>query len=256
MKNTIASILITGYVWLVLILTIVPFFLIYLLIWVITLPFDRKRIQCHYYAARWSGFYIRINPWWKVTLENRHKIDPGRAYLILSNHQSILDALIFYQLYFPFRWIAKKELLRVPIVGWVLYLNDHIAVIRGDKLSKADMVDRAVRSLREGISILIFPEGTRSHDGNIGTFREGAFNIALESKVPILPVIIDGTWDALPKNRFLFRKKQHIVVRILDAVNPEEYTLMNLPQILGKMERLMTDELTKLRNEKLLLSDE
>ena len=256
MKNSIVSGIFTGYVWLVFLLTILPFFFLYLLIWLLTFPFDTKRIYCHNFVSYWAGFYILINPWWKVTIENRFRMDRNQAYIILSNHQSMLDALVLYQLHFPFRWILKQELFRIPVVGWVLFLNKYIPVVRGDKISADNMIGRAVESLREGISILIFPEGTRSTDGNIGEFREGAFKIALESKALLLPVIIDGAFDALPKNGFLFRRKQPIVVKILDAVKPEEYVSLPLPQLIRKMELLMADELTKLKNEKILLYHE
>lgn len=256
MKNPVVTAIITVYVWLVFLITILPFFAVYLLIRIITTPFDKRLIYCHYFAGIWAGFYILINPLWKVTIENRFRMEKGQSYIILANHQSLLDALAVYQLHFPFRWIAKQELFRIPVVGWVLFLNRYIPVIRGDKISKDKMIRRAVRSLNEGISILIFPEGTRSADGNLASFREGAFNIALESKALMLPVIIDGTYDALPKNGFLFRGKQHIVVKVLDPVKPEEYGSLPLPLLIKKMETLMAGELTKLRNENIILHHE
>jgi 1-acyl-sn-glycerol-3-phosphate acyltransferase len=245
--------LITGYVWLVLLITLLPFFLLYLMIGLVTLPFDRRLLACHYFVSLWAVFYLIINPWWKVIIRHRERLDRRKVYIIMCNHQSVLDALVLYRLFFPFRWVSKKELFSVPVVGWVLYLNKHIPVVRGDKLSAAIMIDRAARSLSEGISVLIFPEGTRSHDGNIMPFREGAFKLALHARQPLLPVIIDGAWQALPKTGFLFRKRQSIIVRILPAVNPEDYQHMDIDQLPGYMERYMADELKKLRNENNLL---
>jgi 1-acyl-sn-glycerol-3-phosphate acyltransferase len=256
MKKTLVSALITFYVWLVFIVTLLPLFLIYLLVWIITLPFDRKRIFCHRYVSVWAGFYIHINPWWKVTIENRFRMVPGQAYIILSNHQSVLDVLAYYQLRFPFQWIVKQELFQIPVLGWLLYLNGDIPVIRGDKQSAERMTVRAVQSLRNGTSILIFPEGTRTKDGTIGAFKEGAFRIALEAKVPLLPVVIDGAFDALPKEEFLFRGKKHIAIRILEAIKPEDYDSLPLPMLLNKTEKLMADEHKRLRNENILLHHE
>jgi 1-acyl-sn-glycerol-3-phosphate acyltransferase len=256
MKKTLVSALITFYVWLVFIATLVPVFLVYLLVWIFTLPFDRKRIFCHYFVSAWAGFYIHINPWWKVTIENRFRMVPGQVYIILANHQSVLDVLAFYQLRFPFCWIAKQELFRLPVLGWVLFLNGDIPVIRGDKTSAERMAGRAVQTLRAGTSILIFPEGTRSFDGTVGAFKEGAFRIALESKAALLPVIIDGAYDALPKHEFLFRGKKHIVLRILEAIKPEDYDALPLPMLLKKTEKFMADEHIRLRNENILLHHE
>jgi 1-acyl-sn-glycerol-3-phosphate acyltransferase len=256
MKKILLPVAISFYVWLFVFITLVPLFLIYILIWIFTVPFDKKRLLCHLYVSAWAGLYIRINPWWKVTIENRFRIVPHQAFIILSNHQSLLDVLVFYQLRYPFRWIAKQEHLRIPILGWVLYLNGDIPVIRGNSLSADKMVERAVQSLKEGISILIFPEGTRSFDGTVGAFKEGAFRIALEAKVPLLPVVIDGAYDALPKHAFLFGGKKHIMIRILEVIKPEDYDSLPLPMLLKKTEKFMADEHNRLRNENILLHHE
>jgi 1-acyl-sn-glycerol-3-phosphate acyltransferase len=256
MKKTFVSILFSFYVWLFFIATLVPFFLVYLLVWIFTFPFDKKQNYCHHFMSVWAGVYIRINPWWKVTIENRFRMVPGQVYIILSNHQSVLDILAFYQLRFPFRLIAKQEIFRVPVLGWVLFLNGDIPVDRGDKTSAEKMVGRAVQALREGTSILIFPEGIRSADGTVGAFKEGAFRIALESKAVMLPVVIDGAYDALPKHEFLFRGRKHIVVRILEAIKPEDYDSLPLPMLMKKTEKFMADEHSRLRNENILLHHE
>ncbi len=227
-KQRIASVFVTLFVWAVLLLTVLPLFSVYLVLWLLTLPFDPLRKICHFFVAYWSGLYIIINPWWRLTIENRQRLERGKSYIILCNHQSIIDILMLYQLYFPFRWISKIELFRVPVVGWILYLNKYISVIRGDKLSAEKMIRLAVKSLAEGISILIFPEGTRTTDGNIGIFREGAFKIALESKATILPVVIDGAFDALPKSGFWFRGRHQIVIRILEPINTNIYNTTSL----------------------------
>ncbi len=256
MKIPFAAALITAYVWLVFFITLLPFFIIFLVVWAITIPFDRKLKACHYFVGLWAGFYICINPWWKVTIRNRYRFEKDRTYIILSNHQSVLDVLAIYQLYFPFRWVIKQELFSLPLLGWVLRLNRHIPVIRGDKESKDKMITQALRSLRDGISVLIFPEGTRSNDGNLGAFRDGAFHVALESKAVILPVIIDGAYHALPKDGFLFRGKKHIVVKVLHPLKPSDYEPLPMHQLIHNMEDLMNRELLKLRNENILLSHE
>jgi 1-acyl-sn-glycerol-3-phosphate acyltransferase len=250
MKQKIKSVIITLFVWIVLLLTILPLFLLYFVVWLITLPFDFRRIICHYFVACWSGFYIFINPWWKLTIENRHRIKKGKTYIILANHQSIIDILMLYQLYFPFRWVSKIELFRVPVVGWILYLNKYIPVVRGDKISAEKMIRYALKSLAEGISVLIFPEGTRTTDGNLGIFREGAFKIALESKESILPVVISGAFDALPKDSFWFHGKQRIIIRVLEPLNPDIYNTPDLPGLLSKVQALMSETLQKMRENK------
>lgn len=157
---------------------------------------------------------------------------------------------MIYQLYFPFRWIFKIELFRVPVVGWILYLNKYIPVVRGDKMSAEKMVRLAVKSLADGISIFIFPEGTRTTDGNLGIFREGAFKIAFESKATILPAVIDGAFEALPKSGFWFQGRRQIVIHILEPINTNIYNTISLPELLNKTHAVMSEALQGLRNKK------
>jgi 1-acyl-sn-glycerol-3-phosphate acyltransferase len=137
----------------------------------------------------------------RVTVQGIENIDPVKSYILVSNHQSFFD--IFSLLgYLPiqFRWIAKAELFRIPILGWGMSRTGYIPIERGSPKKAYRSMLQAAEKIRQGTSILIFPEGTRSPDGNLQPFKKGVFLLALKSQAPILPVTIRGTRSIMRKN--------------------------------------------------------
>jgi 1-acyl-sn-glycerol-3-phosphate acyltransferase len=116
-----------------------------------------------------------------------------RPYVVVANHASLADPFLLSYLPFDMRFVAKRELFRVPLVGWLLGLAGDIALDRKDKASAQRMAASCALTLGRGLSVMIFPEGTRSRGGGLGRFRDGAFRIAIESHAPILPVALHGT---------------------------------------------------------------
>jgi 1-acyl-sn-glycerol-3-phosphate acyltransferase len=167
---------------------------------------------------------------------------------MICNHQSMLDIIVLYRLFVHFKWVAKKELFKVPISGWNMTLNRYISVDRGNKASHIKMLKQCEDNLKNGNSIMIFPEGTRSVDGQIHNFKEGAFKIALVSKVPILPIVLDGTSDLLPKNGFIFRKKSTIKVKVLDPIPYESFANSTPKDLAEKMREIMTGQFQQLKS--------
>ena len=115
------------------------------------------------------------------------------------------------------------KISKFPFLGWYLRMAGYITVNRGNEESKVEMLEKSFECLKRGISIMIFPEGTRSPDRQIGFFKRGAFQLALQANVPILPVLIDGTGGILPKHGLIFRSGHHITVSVLDPVLPESF---------------------------------
>ena len=135
-------------------------------------------------------------PLWHVTKTGREKIDPKKTYVVVSNHQSQLDILVAFGLFFHYKWVSKIEIFKLPFIGWNMILNDYIKLVRGDKDSVRRMLDHCRRSLGQGNSVWIFPEGSRSKDGNLRDFKHGAFILAKELNLPILPIAVSGTCHA------------------------------------------------------------
>lgn len=240
--------LISIIVWLFSIITTVILFPVSLIIWIITYPFDRERSVMHWWLVYQGILFSRLIPLWRVRVEGREKAERGNAYVIISNHQSLLDILILNCLRLRFRWISKIENYRTPVIGWYLRMAKYITIDRGNKESKAVMLEKSAESLLKGISIMIFPEGTRSPDREIAPFKLGAFQLALLTGKPVLPVVIDGTGGVLPKHGLIFSGGHELKIKVLDPVHPDEFGTADPEELAAKFRNLMTRELSILRN--------
>lgn len=204
--------------WLFIVVSSLALFPVAALIWLFTRPFDPQLRLLHQFTCFWASLYTWLNPVWRVKLEGREKIRPDTAYVMVANHQSLLDILVLFRLFRHFKWVSKIENFRVPAIGWNMSLNGYIKLRRGDKQSIDQMMDACEKTLRAGSSIMMFPEGTRSIDGKLKAFKHGAFTLAQRVGVPILPIVIDGTSEALPKRGFVLRGHHAIRVRVLDEI--------------------------------------
>jgi 1-acyl-sn-glycerol-3-phosphate acyltransferase len=191
-------------VWFIGIAFMVLLFPVTLIIWLLVLPFDRERSITHWLLVYQGLILTWLIPIWKIDIEGREKVANGTTYVIISNHQSILDILFINCLRYSYKWISKIENVKVPFLGWYIRMADYITVNRENEESKTQMLEKSYNCLKRGISIMIFPEGTRSRDKEIGLFKRGAFKLALEADVPVLPILIDGTGGILPKNGLIF----------------------------------------------------
>lgn len=235
------------FVWIIGITYTVILFPVSLVLWLLLYPFDQERIITHRWLVIQGCLLTRLIPIWKIRVEGREKALRKTPYIIISNHQSILDILIMNCLRLKFRWISKIENYKVPVLGWYMRMAKYIAVDRGNKDSKAEMMDKSAQSLRKGISIMMFPEGTRSHDKEIAPFKLGAFQLALSTDKSILPVIVDGTGGILPKHGLMFSSGNNLKIKVLDPVHPGSFGTANPEELAIKFRTLMVDELKKMR---------
>lgn len=219
-----------------------------LVLWVFTSPFDRRLWLQHRYSCFWGSLYIRLNPFWPLHIEGREKIDHSRVYVAVSNHQSMLDILVIHSLFFHFKWVSKKENLYIPFVGWNMMLNRYVVLDRASRRSFIRMMRDCKRHIRQGSSIMIFPEGTRSADGNMRNFKEGAFRLARQAQCPILPIVLDGTGESLPKKGYVIRKKTPVILKVLDPVMPEKFEDMEPHDISIMVREKMEKALNELRH--------
>jgi 1-acyl-sn-glycerol-3-phosphate acyltransferase len=234
-------------VWFIGICFVIVTFPVNLIIWVLALPFDRNRALIHWFLMHESLFLSFLIPIWTIHIEGREKAMKGTIYVIISNHQSVLDILLVNCLRYKFKWISKIENFNVPVIGWYLKMAQYIVVDRGNEESKIEMLEKSYNCLKKGISILMFPEGTRSLNNEIGFFKRGAFQLALQAGVPILPVLIDGTGGILPKHGLVFGSGHQIRIKVLDQVNPADFGTDNPDDLAKQFSSLMTTRLVELR---------
>jgi 1-acyl-sn-glycerol-3-phosphate acyltransferase len=238
------------WVWLSSIVFIMLAFPVALFLWLISLLFDDRRLMNNRWMVIQGIVLTRMSPFWKVITEGREKIDQNQAYVIIPNHQSLLDIVFFNMLRHRLRWVSKVEIFKVPIVGWEMRMVKYIELVRGNKSSVVKMMEECVKSLKEGISIVIFPEGTRSLTGAIGKFKTGAFQIAIKTDKPLLPVLIDGTGEIMPKKGgIIFRNRRVVRIRVLDPIFPGQFGTGNPEELAARVQSLMVTAMDQLRSE-------
>jgi 1-acyl-sn-glycerol-3-phosphate acyltransferase len=198
-----------------------------ILVWVPLLAlvrlFDRDPVR--YRTGRWfrrlGVMMTRINPAWKVHVEGDFPDDPRNPYVVVSNHLSNADIPVVSLLPWEMKWVGKKSLFDMPVTGWLMKMAGDIPVDRRDKESRANVIVRSREVLAQDCSVMIFPEGTRSRSGRVKQFADGAFRLAIQAQVPILPVAVDGTADALPTKTWKFQGAHDIHLRVLPPVSTE-----------------------------------
>jgi 1-acyl-sn-glycerol-3-phosphate acyltransferase len=191
------------------------YFLKLLFIGLITLPlsllvvflglFDRSGRLAYALGRLWTWTILKTG---RIHLKVRglDRLDPSRPYVFVANHQSNLDIPVLVQsLPFQLRWIAKKQLAYVPFFGWALWASRHILVDRLDHGSAMASFRKAKEKISAGDSVVIFPEGTRSSGGHLLPFKRGGFLLAIQTKTPIVPVTINGSWTILPRGDWRVR---------------------------------------------------
>jgi 1-acyl-sn-glycerol-3-phosphate acyltransferase len=167
------------------------------LLLLVSAPFDRNRVVAGRFLRIVGVLISKTFPPWRLRVEGRW---PGKGpYVVVANHQSILDILLLSRMPREMKWVAKEELFRIPWVGWMLRMSGDIAIRRGDAESGGEALARAKAYLGRGMSVMIFPEGTRSARGTLLPFKSGAFRLAIEAGVPVLPVAVHGTARGMPK---------------------------------------------------------
>ncbi len=194
-----------------------------MLIRLLTGPFDRRLVVLHMFTSFWACLYLWTMPAWSVKAIGRNKVRRGTNYIIVSNHQSQLDILVAFRLFFPFKWVSKAEVFRLPFIGWNMVLNRYIRLKRGDKESIRRMMTACEEALIQGCSVFFFPEGTRSKTGAMKPFKPGAFILAHKMKLPILAVAISGTRKALPKHSLNFHGQHDIKIEVLEEIPYETF---------------------------------
>ncbi len=209
--------------WLFLGVTCVVMFLVGLAVFLVTLPFDPNGRVQHLFSCFWAQLYFYANPRWHLRVEGREKLPWRGPAVIVSNHQSLGDVLVLFGLYRPFKWVSKASVFNAPFLGWNMRLNRYVPLVRGNRESVLKMLAACERWIARGVPILMFPEGTRSEDGRVKEFKDGAFQLAMKMQCPVIPIALTGTANTLPKHGFLLDSRADCLVQVLDAVDPREF---------------------------------
>jgi 1-acyl-sn-glycerol-3-phosphate acyltransferase len=211
----------------------------------ITYPFDRRGKVIHHYGRLWGKIALLVNRV-KVRVEGIEHLKGEGPYIFMSNHQGTYDIFaLLGHLPFQFRWLAKKELFSVPFFGWVMAAAGYVSVDREGTRKTVEAMNEAAQKIREGMSVVIFPEGSRSPDGSIQPFKKGGFTLAIKSKVPIIPISIIGSREIMPKGKLTVTSGE-IRIRIDHPIETQNYSLMEkVRQTISKNFKLISGKLSK-----------
>ena len=237
------SILFYIYVW----IELTFFFLLSVLAFVVCYPFDKKRRVVHSLSTAICMCFWLVPPTWKRVIKGLENVDKKKSYVIVLNHNSMADILALYFVPLGFRWVSKKEVFRMPYIGPMLTLHGDIAI---DRSKGADSIRKVTelgkKWLGMGVSIAMFPEGTRSKDGEISRFKQGAFMLAKDAGVEILPIVLHGTRDVLKKN-FMVNWRNHLTVSVLPPITTEEVAASTVAELMERTRTAMCEEYEKIR---------
>ena len=217
-------------------LIITPFFL---LVWVFTFWWDRRRLAAHYMGIFWAWHYQSLIPQWRLNLEGRERIPWNRPVVMVSNHRSLVDILALYKLRRPFKWTSKAENFRLPFIGMVLTLTKSIKVRRESLRAGAKFISHAETEMKKGSSILLFPEGTRSKTNTMRPFKEGAFVLAKRTSTGIIPIVLTGSEDTFPLGSGILMGRAHIRIRVLEEIPAEIVREMEVKPLMELVRKRM-----------------
>lgn len=190
---------------------------------------------------------VKINPNWKVKVTGETITQDQHPFVAVANHQSMGDIPVVSHLPWEMKWVGKKELFDLPIIGWQMYLSGDIPVDRKGVRRWEQVAKKAGYYLQHRCSIMIFPEGTRTKDGSVGKFTDGAFALAIRHQVPILPIVVEGTYDCLPKHHWIFRKSEDMKVHVLPIVSTIGLTDKDVDSLRDSVRQQIVDQLNSWR---------
>ena len=203
---------------------------------------SNRRLQ-HRLATIWGCLATRLNPFWKIKVNGIENFPKKGVFVAVSNHSSMADIVILYNLNRQFKWLSKDSLFTIPFFGWGMRDCGYIALERGAHGSIRDSFEKALHWLKNGMTVMMFPEGTRSKEGHLGQFHNGAFKLALKAKTPVLPIVITGSKDCIQKGSWIFSRKAVVNVEVLPPVDIHPYEPEHFEKLKDRVRGIMAEKL-------------
>lgn len=233
------------FIWMYWAVCIIAFFMIVLLLYIVTAPFDRYNKTPNQVLRGLGWLMMKINPGWSFDIKGADPQKVSQPTIVVANHQSFLDMPLLYMLPWSMKWVAKRSLFKIPILGWLIYLTGHIAIDRKSMRSFKKM-DTLVEPIQQGMPGMIFPEGTRTETGEVQSLKNGAFKLAKRYEFNILPVVLDGSYHAMPRGSWKVNPEQDFEISVLDPVEASEFD--SVGEIKETVGMLLSSELSAMRS--------
>ncbi|MCU0259604.1 MAG: 1-acyl-sn-glycerol-3-phosphate acyltransferase [Ilumatobacteraceae bacterium] len=212
----------------------------------VTAPFDPGRYHAGLLFRKLAVVHQKLTPLWRFRVVGEVPPDPRRPYVVVANHESFVDILLISHLPMEMKWLSKVEIFKIPVVGWLMSLAGDIKLTRGDRKSIVLALRECRDRLDKKVSVMVFPEGTRSASGELGPFKDGAFAIAIEAGVPILPLVVHGARTALVKHDWRLGVSE-AEVHILEPISTEGLTRADVADLRDRTRALIAAELDRMR---------
>lgn len=237
--------LISFFIWIYWILCIIAFFVLICVVRLFTFPFDSYHLIPARMVHGVTWIMLKVNPNWHWEILGADSDKISKPTIVVANHQSFMDVMLLNRLPWTMKWVVWKPLFYIPFLGWLMYLTGQIGIKR-ESVHSLFKLETLSDPVKNGIPAMIFPEGERSPDGEVKEFRGGAFELADHHNFQILPVVLKGGYEALPKGNFKMRIKENFVISVLDPVSPDDFK--NLEEMEISLRDRIAEELRDLKN--------
>lgn len=248
MGSKVVTTVLSVWGWLILAVFVLLFTPIVAIVRLVTWPFDRGAYAAGYVFRKVVVPPTTLNPLWKFRTSGDLPADMRRPYVVVANHESFVDILLISHLPTEMKWLSKFEITRIPFLGWMMRLARDIPLVRGDRNSGADALEQCRQRLDENVSVMIFPEGTRSKTDELNKFKPGAFRLAIDNGHPILPMAVHGTRECLRTKDWRMGRAS-AEVRVLEPIETAGLTREDLPALRDRVRELISDTRDQLRVE-------
>jgi 1-acyl-sn-glycerol-3-phosphate acyltransferase len=217
------SLLLSIYVWFVYIILYIVLLIPTCVLYVLSFPFGKHHFVANYMFMLVGRSILWLYPFWKVNIKGLDNYDSNSTCVFIANHQSFMDMPLLATLPWRMKWVSKDALFKVPVLGQYMSLAGHISVKRGT-VQALKSLNKLHPYLNSGVSVMLFPEGTRSRKGELLKFKNGAFMLANEMNVPIQPILISGTRDIIKPDTFLAALNGTMTASIMKKFHPKDFT--------------------------------
>lgn len=217
-------------------------------VWLVTAPFDRGRYHAGRAFRQLAMAAAKLNPLWHFETDGTPPPDPRHPYVAVSNHESYADIFLISHFPWEMKWLSKDTIFKIPVMGWMMRMAKDIPIKRGKRESVVSAMQGCRDRLGRKVSVMIFPEGTRSKTEELLPFKDGAFKLAIEAQVPILPIAVAGTRDCMAKHSFAFRRAR-AKARVLPPIPTTGMTNQDVAALRDRTRALIDAERRVLQRE-------
>ena len=234
--------------WVAMALVILVGFFYVGLVWLVTAPFDPARYRAGRAFRHMAMAQVKLNPFWHFETDGTPPADPRNPYVVVANHESYADIFLISHFPWEMKWLSKDAVFQIPIMGWMMRMANDIPIKRGKRESVITAMAGCRDRLAKRVSVMIFPEGTRAPGEDLLPFKDGAFRLAIECGIPVLPIAVAGTRNCMAKGSFVFRQAR-AKARVLAPVPTSGMTLDDVPALRDRIRNTLEHARRELQRE-------